>query len=463
MTTPTPPAVFSQEAEEALIGAVLINPELFTQLQDRVTANDFFLLRLRHIWGGCAAIDKRHEKIDFVTLQAELKAAGQLEQIGGAAYLLGLINNTPSSYHAETYAQLVKRASVRRQLLEAADRIKQLASDEQLATEDAMEQAAAQLQQVATITVSEYRSMTDLVNANMARTELAMEKPGALAGIPSVIPKLGALLGGYQAGRLYLEAGRPGMGKTSMLVSEAVFMAQRGFRVAIASLEMTENDLVNALVSVLSGVPVKPIQEGTMTPAQYSEYVKAAGQLGKLPIWIDDTKVTPKQMAAKVRKLQYRKGVDILMVDYIQLMKAPGGVKNEEYDKVTAISIELAELAKTLRLPILAAAQLSREVENRADKRPQMSDLRSSGQLEQDAAVVMFPFRPSFYAEASDTPPAYEEAEIGIAKNRFGPTGMIRCAFRPVLKQWLSTQTVQLNDLAWRDPQVVARAEERTA
>jgi len=258
----------------------------------------------------------------------------------------------------------------------------------------------------------------------------------------------GKTLGGYQPGRVYLIAARPGVGKTSFLVSEALHMAQLGKRIAFQSIEMTKDDLVTAFIAQLSGVPAKVIQEATMTPAQYSAYVKAAGQFGKLPIFIDDLKVTPKQMAAKVRKLIYRKGVDVLMADYVQLFKTPAGIRHDPYERVTAISIELAELSKTLNIPILAAAQLNRQSEQRGDKRPQLSDLRDSGQLEQDAAVVLFPYRPAMFEAQPDTPPQYEEAEIAVAKNRFGPTGMVRCAFRPVLKQFVPTQTINLSAIA---------------
>lgn len=462
MTPPGLEGIFSESSERAVIGSVLLNPETFELLTDTLVSADFFLLRHRNIWDACAALNARHIKIDFITLQDGLKAAAKLDDVGGPGYLLGLINDTPSSINAEAYAKLVKRASVRRQLQAAADKIKTLAGDELLTTEEAVEQAAGQLQAVASVTASEFHGMVELVGRDMDQIERAMETPGQLAGIPSVIPKLGALLGGYEAGRLYIVAARPGMGKTSFLCSEALFMAQRGVRVAIASQEMSEEDMTGALVSVLAGVPRKLMKEGRMTPDQYSAYVKAAGKLATLPIFIDDQKMTPKQMSAKVRKLQYRKGVDVLMVDYIQLMKTPGGVRQEEYDRVTAISIELAELTKTLNVPILAAAQLNRGVEDRSDKHPQLSDLRSSGQLEQDAAVVMFPFRPAVYEDAPDVPPAYEEAEIGIAKNRFGPCGMIRCAFRPVLKQWLPTETKTTAELLDAVPNREPRAE-RTA
>lgn len=173
----------------------------------------------------------------------------------------------------------------------------------------------------------------------MERTERAMDKPGLLAGVTSVLPGLGKLLGGYQPGRLYYVAARPGMGKTAYLGSEALHMAQAGKTVAIASLEMSESDLTDAMIAALAGVPVKAIQEGTLTPAQYSEYVKAAGKLGRLPIFIeDDAEMTPRQLAGKARKLQYTRGLDVIMVDYVQLMEPTNGGRryDSEYAEVTA-------------------------------------------------------------------------------------------------------------------------------
>jgi replicative DNA helicase len=446
-TAPVLEAIYSQDAEDAVIGAVLIAPETFAGLHAILAPSDFFIVRHRTIWELAAKLDAAGTTIDVITLGHAIKDAGATADIP-ASYLLNLVNNTPTHVRAEDYAQLVKRASVRRQLLDTATQITALAHSSDLATEAVMEQASAALANVAALTVSDFTDAAELVDAHMAKIERAMEHPGTLAGIPSVIPALGKTLGGYQPGRVYLVAARPGVGKTSFLVSEALHMAQLGKRVAFQSIEMTKDDLVTAFIAQLAGIPAKVIQEATMTPPQYSAYVKAAGQFGKLPIFIDDLKVTPKQMAAKVRKLIYRKGVDVLMADYVQLFKTPAGVKQDPYERVTAISIELAELAKTLSIPILAAAQLNRQSEQRGDKRPQLSDLRDSGQLEQDAAVVLFPYRPAMFEAQPDTPPQYEEAEIAVAKNRFGPTGMVRCAFRPVLKQFIASHTVNLSTLA---------------
>lgn len=444
-------AIFSQEAEEAVIGSVLIAPHLFSVIAAQLQADDFFVLRHRYIWEALTRMAGRGEPADFLTAQEDLKAAGKLADVGGASYLLNLINNTPTSVNAEVYAGLVKRAAVRRQVLRAADAIKALATDGALATDDVLDRALDELNAVSTLAVREFRGMSAIVDAHMERTERAMDKPGLLAGVPSVLPGLGKLLGGYQPGRLYYVAARPGMGKTAYLVSEALHMAQAGKTVAIASLEMSESDLTDAMIAALAGVPVKAIQEGTLTPAQYSEYVKAAGKLGRLPIFIeDDAEMTPRQLAGKARKLQYTRGLDVIMVDYVQLMEPTNGGRryDSEYAEVTANSKALARLAKKLNVPVIAAAQLNREADNRADKRPQMSDLRSSGQLEQDAAVIMFPFRPSFYEHSDGPSPSFEEAEIGIAKNRFGPTGIVRCAFRPVLKQFVPTHTINLTEIA---------------
>jgi replicative DNA helicase len=444
------PGIYSEDAERAVIGSVLVAPEIFTGLHARLVSDDFFILRHRLIWEAACKIDAAGGLIDLITLGQALKDTQADIQTG---YLLGLVNDTPTHTRADEYAELVKRASIRRQVLKAAKRIEALASDGALATDAVLEKALDELNAVSTVTVSEFRGMGAIVDAHMEKAERAMERPGLLAGVPSVLPGLGKLLGGYQPGRLYYAAGRPGMGKTSFLISEALHMAQAGKTVAIASLEMTEEDMTTAMIAALSGVPAKAIQEGAMTPAQYSDYVKAAGKLGKLPIFIeDDPEMTPRALAGKARKLQYTRGLDVIMVDYVQIMTPTntGRKYDSEYAEVTAISKALARMAKTLRVPVVAAAQLNRSVEERAEKRPQLSDLRASGQLEQDAAVVMFPFRPSVYEPTDGPPPAYEEAEIGIAKNRYGPCGIVRCAFKPVLKAFVPTQTVNLNAMEGR-------------
>jgi replicative DNA helicase len=445
------PGIYSEDAERAVIGSVLVAPEIFTGLHSRLVSDDFFILRHRLIWDAACKIDAGGGLIDLITLGQALKDSHADIQTG---YLLGLVNDTPTHTRADEYAELVKRASIRRQVLKAAKRIEALASDGALATDAVLEKALDELNAVSTVTVSEFRGMSAIVDAHMEKAERAMERPGLLAGVPSVLPNLGRLLGGYQPGRMYLVGARPGMGKTSFLISEALCMAQAGKTVAIASLEMTEEDMTTAMIAALSGVPAKAIQEGTMTPAQYTEYVRAAGKLGKLPIFIeDDPEMTPRQLIGKARKLQYERGLHCVMVDYLQLMQPTNaGRKYEsEYAEVTAVSKAITRMAKVLHVPVIAAVQLNRAVEDRAEKRPTMSDLRSTGQLEQDAAVIMFPFRPSVYQTPMDTPPVYEEAEIGIAKNRYGPLGMVRCLFKPVLKTFVPpTQTVNLNAIEGR-------------
>jgi replicative DNA helicase len=444
------PGIYSEDAERAVIGSVLVAPEIFTGLHARLVSDDFFILRHRMIWDAACRIAAAGGLIDLITLGQALKDQKADIQTG---YLLGLVNDTPTHTRADEYADLVKRASIRRQVLRAADRIRELATGA-LSTEDVLDKALEQLNAVSTISVSNFRGMSAIVDAHMEKAERAMEKPGLLAGVPSVLPNLGRLLGGYQPGRMYLVGARPGMGKTSFLISEALCMAQAGKTVAIASLEMTEEDMTTAMIAALSGVPAKAIQEGTMTPAQYTEYVRAAGKLGKLPIFIeDDPEMTPRQLIGKARKLQYERGLHCVMVDYLQLMQPTNSGRRyeSEYAEVTAVSKAITRMAKVLHVPVIAAVQLNRAVEDRAEKRPTMSDLRSTGQLEQDAAVIMFPFRPSVYQTPMDTPPVYEEAEIGIAKNRYGPLGMVRCLFRPVLKTFVPpTQTVNLNAMEGR-------------
>jgi replicative DNA helicase len=446
------PGIYSEDAERAVIGSVLVAPEIFTGLHARLVTDDFFILRHRIIWEQAVKLNAAGTLIDVITLGQALKESGHGTDVTGG-YLLSLVNDTPTHTRADEYANLVRRASIRRQVLHAADRIRELATGA-LSTEDVLDKALEQLNAVSTISVSNFRGMSAIVDAHMEKAERAMEKPGLLAGVPSVLPNLGRLLGGYQPGRMYLVGARPGMGKTSFLISEALCMAQAGKTVAIASLEMTEEDMTTAMIAALSGVPAKAIQEGTMTPPQYTEYVRAAGKLGKLPIFIeDDPEMTPRQLIGKARKLQYERGLHCVMVDYLQLMQPTNSGRRyeSEYAEVTAVSKAITRMAKVLHVPVIAAVQLNRAVEDRAEKRPTMSDLRSTGQLEQDAAVIMFPFRPSVYQTPMDTPPVYEEAEIGIAKNRYGPLGMVRCLFKPVLKTFVPpTQTVNLNAMEGR-------------
>jgi replicative DNA helicase len=432
-------APFSQEAEEAVLGAILINPDAYLTIASFLTTDDFFILRHRHIWESLSRISLRNEKPDFVTVQDELRAMGVLTDIGGPAYILNLINNTPTSIHAEVYGRLVERASTRRKLLTAADQIKGLALDENLNLEKVVSESEARLFGVTEATVRrDIQPIGTALNEYFERVELLMQSPAAMQGLPTGFRDLDQLLGGLQRSDLLIFAGRPGMGKTSFLLSVALNAAKVGARIAIFTMEMGADQIVQRFVAMETGINTQKLRTGQLTQQEYSKFVHSAGNLGGLPIFIDDTpSMTPVQMRTKCRRVQHEFGLDLVIVDYLQLMNGGGTFENNRVQEISYISRSMKEMARELNVPVFSAAQLSRAVEQRQDKHPQLSDLRESGSLEQDADIVAFLYREVVYNEATENP---NKAEVIIAKHRNGPTDTVSMHYERTLTKFLDAR-----------------------
>jgi replicative DNA helicase len=430
-------APFSQEAEEAVIGAVLINPENFLIINAFLQAEDFYIIRNQYLWEALERIAARSEPIDYLTVQEELRATDRLNDIGGPAYLTHLINAVPTSVHGEIYARIVERASVRRRLLIAADEVKGLALDEEMALEEVYANVQARVQKALRPQGTDGVSMLDAVLAHAQITEERYLNPNAILGLPSVISNLNPLLKGYERKRLYLGGGRPGMGKSSHIVTEVVHLGRAGYKVALFSLEMSLQEITGIMLSIESGVPIRNIETGNMSEQEYVAYTNALARAGRWQVYLEDVSgLTPENLLAKCLKYRAHGGLDMVFVDYIQLMSA--GTRqgfDSRQQELGYISRKLKALAKLLDIPVFAAAQLSREVEKRADKRPQMSDLRESGDLENDADVVMLYYRDAYYTGLHS---AVDGVEIGIAKNRGGETGMVTAGFRGAHKEMVN-------------------------
>ena len=432
-------APFSQEAEEAVLGAILINPDSYLTIASFLTTDDFFILRHRHIWDALSRISLRNEKPDFVTVQDELRAMGQLNDIGGPAFILSLINNTPTSIHAEVYARLVERASTRRKLLTAADQIKGLALDENLPLEKVVSESETRLFGVTETTIRrDIQPIGNALNEYFERVEVLMQSPAAMQGLPTGFRDLDQLLGGLQRSDLLIFAGRPGMGKTSFLLSVALNAAKVGARIAIFTMEMGADQIVQRFVAMETGINTQKLRTGQLTPQEYSRFVHSAGNLGNLPVFIDDTpSMTPVQMRTKCRRVQHEYGLDLVIVDYLQLMNGGGTFENNRVQEISYISRMMKEMARELNVPVFSAAQLSRAVEQRQDKHPQLSDLRESGSLEQDADIVAFLYREVVYNEATENP---NKAEVIIAKHRNGPTDTVSLHYERQLTKFLDAR-----------------------
>jgi replicative DNA helicase len=382
-------APYSQEAEEAVLGAVFINPEAFLAVASFLQPEDFFIIRHQYIFEAMQHISERNEPLDYLTVQTELSAMSRLNDIGGIAYITHLINSVPTSVNAEIYGRLVERAAIRRRLLSASDSIRALAMDEESAIEEVTSQAEATL-----FNVTERSARRDVVTLREAlgdyfeRIEHMMQYPNQTIGLPSGFRDIDTLLGGLQRSDLLIFAGRPGMGKTSFLLSVASNAAKIGGRIAIFSMEMGADQIVQRLISMETGINSQRLRTGQLTQQEWNRFVQATKRLGSLQIFIDDSAaLTPLQLRTKCRRLGHEHGLDLVIVDYLQLMTAGSGFENNRVQEISYISRSLKELARELNVPLFTAAQLSRAVEQRQDKHPQLSDLRESGCLAGETLV----------------------------------------------------------------------------
>lgn len=419
---------YSQEAEEAVIGCVLVNPTAFSSVASFLKREDFFLLRHSYIWEALERLHERNEYIDHVTLAEELENMGYLNDIGGRTYLLQLINNTPSSIYAEVYGRLVERASVRRRLLKAADEIKGLAMDEALAIENVVNEAEAKLFAVSDgQTRREFVPMWQAVSQYYDQIEMLVQNKRGSLGVPSGFRDLDKLLGGFQKSDLIVFAGRPGMGKTAFLLSTAMNAARFGMRIAIFTMEMGVEQIVQRIIAMESGIDMQKLRLAQLKPRDLELLTRVMANVSNFNIFIDDTPaMSPLEMRTKCRRLVHEHGLDMVIVDYMQLMNAGKNYETNRVQEISFISRQLKELARELNVPVISAAQLSRAVEQRQDKRPVLSDLRESGSIEQDSDIVMFLYRDEVYNPATEYP---NQADIIVAKHRNGPTNTISLYF----------------------------------
>lgn len=437
----------SVESEMALLGAVLVNQEAFLSISSFLHADDFFLLKHQHVWNSMQNLSNRRMPIDVLTVAEELDAAHQLEPIGGMAYLTHLLNSTPSSVHAEFYAQIVERASVRRRLMRAADEMKALARDEQIDLESVISKSETNLFSVTERQMKrDFHTMRDAVGVYFDRIDTLIQNPGSSYGVPSGFRDLDSLLGGFQRQALMIFAGRPGMGKTSFLLSAAVNAARQNQSVAIFTMEMGAEELVQRMIAMETAISSEKLRRGELNAAEYNRFVEAAGRISDFPIYIDDTPgLNPIQLRTKTRRLQHEFGLDLVIVDYLQLMNGGAAFQNNRVQEIGYISRSLKELARELNVPVFSAAQLSRAVESRQDKRPQLSDLRESGSIEQDADVVMFLYRDVVYNQATEFP---NQADVIVAKHRNGRTDTISLYFDGSLTKFMdgAVRRISLNE-----------------
>ncbi len=419
----------SREAEEAVVGAVFINPEAYYDVAQFLSADDFYIHRHKWIWEAFVRLHEQRIPIDLLTVSDELGRRNQLNEIGGPSYLTSLVNQVPSSLNAESYGRIVEGHSVRRKMIHAANQIAAIAYDEKTSVDDVMNEA-----EKAVFNVSERRLKHDLqpiknvLSEYYDRIDDLAKRPDEIVGVPTGFIDLDKLLTGLQPSDLLIIAGRPGQGKTGFMLSiakNAGLIHKK--HIAIFSLEMSNEQVVQRLISQETGIDSQRMRTGKLQESEWPLFTHAVEVFSDTHIYLDDTPaITPLQLRTKCRRLHMEFGLDLIIIDYLQLMS--GDTRNDNrVQEVSYISRNLKVLARELNVPVLAAAQLSRAVEQRSDKKPVLSDLRESGSLEQDADIVMFIYRPDQYEK--DTV-KQNVAEIIIAKHRNGPVGSVELVFR---------------------------------
>lgn len=387
-----PNAPYSQQAEEAVIGSVLVNPDVFVDVASFLNADDFYLLRHNYIWQAFERLNERGEVIDYLTAAEELDHMKVLEDIGGRPYLTELINATPTSLYAEVYGRLVERASIRRKLLLASDEIKKLAFDEEMPIESVLSEAETKLFNISDSQMKrEFIPMWQAISEYYDRIEHLLQNRHESLGVPSGFRDLDQLLGGFQRSDLIVFAGRPGMGKTSFMLSAAMNAARVGARIAIFTMEMGVEQMVQRMIAMESGINMQKLRLADLTAMEQARFTEVVGRIANLNIFIDDTPaLSPIQIRTKCHRLAHEHGLDLVMIDYMQLMNGGNNYANNRVQEISYISRSLKELARELNVPLFSAAQLSRAVEQRQDKRPVLSDLRESGCITGDSPVYLY-------------------------------------------------------------------------
>ncbi len=427
------------EAEEAVLGALLIDPEAVFRVLSFLRADHFYLRKHRWIYEAIVALHERREPLDFLTLTTELEQREQLEAVGGGAYISQLINAVPSAINIESYAHMVEETSIRRNLLDAASDIAQFAYDEEQSINEVVDRSERTLFAISQKRASrDLRPVQEVVDSYYSWVENLYEHRGEVMGVPSGFRDLDMLLGGFQRSDLLILAARPGVGKTSLMLTLALKAAERGRTIAVFSLEMSAEQLVQRMVSGISRIDAQRLRLGNLLDDDWPRFTEAIAHLAELSIYIDDTPaLTPIQLRTKCRRLHSEHGMDMVFVDYLQLMTSGSRIENR-VQEVSYLSRSLKALAREMDVPVMTASQLSRAVEKRQDKHPVLSDLRESGSIEQDADVVMFIYRDELYNDQTEL---QNIAEVMVAKHRSGPTGNINLYFNKKLTQFLDATT----------------------
>jgi replicative DNA helicase len=418
----------SIEAEESVLGAMLLSETSISDVLDKLRSDDFYKPAHRKIFDAVVGLFGRGEAVDFVTVAEELRRSALLEGVGGKAYLFHLVNSVPAASNASYYARIVEETSLLRRLIEATQEAAALAFESAEDVDHIVDQVEQTIFNVAQKRLGDrFSHIRDLLHDHLEHVEALSMKGGAITGVPTGFIDLDNITSGLQPSNLLIVAARPSFGKTSFALNVAQQAAtEHQIPVAIFSLEMSKMELVQRLVCAEALVDVHKLRTGNLNDQDWSRLATAVGRLADAPIYIDDTEsVTVLEIRAKARRLKQKSDLGLVVVDYLQLMSGPRHSDNRQQE-ISEISRSLKILARELDVPVIAISQLNRALETRQDKRPMLADLRDSGAIEQDADVVIFIYRDEVYNPDS---PDRGTAEVLVAKHRNGPVGRLKLTF----------------------------------
>lgn len=419
-----------ERAERAVLGALLIDPEAVVQIASFLKAEDFASVRHRRVYEAALGLYDRRDTIDYVSVMTELERSQPdvVNSTSWSAYLTALVNAAPTSLHAETYGRIVERCALMRRLIGAAGQISEIGYENPPDVDDALDRAQQALFEISQRRVTQdFTPMRQALAAFFEQIDTLQQQRGEVIGVPSGFADLDKLTGGLHPADLILVAARPSVGKSAFAFNIARNAAIEGNGVAVFSLEMSVEQIVQRMLCSEASVDSQRLRQGYIDEFEWRRISEAFGVLSEAPIWFDDTPaITTMELRMKARRLKAEHDIKLVVVDYIQLMQGRG--LDNRVQEVSEISRSLKQLARELSVPVVALSQLSRAVEQRQEHRPVLSDLRESGSLEQDADIVMFIHREELYNPTTDR---RNIADLIVAKHRNGPTASIPLRFFP--------------------------------
>jgi replicative DNA helicase len=426
------------EAEQAVLGAILLEAEALITVMERLRTEDFYSIAHQRIFDALVELNEENKPLDFVTLVSRLQDRGELEEVGGIGYLAKLTGAVPTAANVDYYAQIVEEKSMLRRLIRTATQIVSSGYAEADDVNALLNDAEQRIMELSNRRAAHgFVSIRDVLMEVFERVEHLYNHKGGVTGIPSGFPDLDKMTSGFQRSDLIIVAARPSVGKTAFALNIAQNVAVRaGETVAIFSLEMSAAQLVQRMICAESNVDAGRMRTGFLEGDDWEKLSMAIGSLSEAQIYIDDTPgITVADIRAKCRRLKKEKGLGMIVIDYLQLIQGRGKFGENRQQEVSEISRTLKQIARELEVPVIALSQLSRSVEQRQDKRPLMSDLRESGSIEQDADIVSFLYRDDYYDKESEKK---NIIEIIIAKQRNGPVGTVELVFLKQFNKFVS-------------------------